>query len=146
VTYLDVATLVRDAAAARDATKKPKKAKDAEGVIGELIIDTLHEFSGDEEFASDLGPQRGPSIRPMASSYEDPSAWGLDDAFDESPLPLAPGHAEHAPPTTRRPQSVRPRRSRVPGTVPPPPRERVQTAPEDEGSTAGGPWWRRWFG
>lgn len=155
VTYLDVAALVQQAAAAREQTSKPRKAKDAEGVIGELILDTLHEFSGDELYddALALQPDGKPSLRPQA--YEDPSAWGLDeemgalfdDAVNSEPgLPVAPGQADvpvRGNPSVR--QSLRPKRSRVPGTVPPPPRERVQTAPED-GSTATGPWWRRWFG
>jgi serine/threonine-protein kinase len=153
ITYLDIAELVQEAAAERARSQKPKKAKDAEGVIGELIIDTLHEFSGDEAYEDgglDLQPDGTPSLRPQA--YEDPSAWGLDDDMgslfdDELPsLPTAPEQPDQPArkPSTR--QSLRPRRSRVPGTVPPPPRERVQGAPEDQGSTATGPWWRRWFG
>jgi eukaryotic-like serine/threonine-protein kinase len=160
VTYLDIAALVQEAANARDRLKKPKKPKNAEGVIGELILDTLHDFSGDEIYdAPTPQPIHMPSLRPQ--SYEDPSAWGLDDDFNEVgevavPLPIAPGQVavpasprqthQSIRPQSMRPQSVRPRRSRVPGTVPPPPRERVQSAPDDQGSTAGGPWWRRWFG
>lgn len=156
VTYLDVAALVQEAAAERDRAKRPPKAKNAEGVIGELIIDTLHEFSGDEthDESVELLPDGTPSLRPQA--YEDPSAWGLDDEGPviEDALPSLPdavslgqtsqGQASMRNPSLR--QSLRPRRSRVPGTVPPPPRERVQGAPEDQGSTATGPWWRRWFG
>jgi eukaryotic-like serine/threonine-protein kinase len=148
VTYLEVGRLVREAAEARSQEKKPKKAKDAEGVIGELILDTLHDFSGDEEAA----PQAASLLPAARANYEDPSAWGFGDEFGElfeSPeaLPVAPGQERVAPAArvsvVR--TSVRPQRSRAPGTVPPPPRARVQTAPAD-GSNASGPWWRRWFG
>lgn len=123
VTYLDIAELVKQAAAERDRRKKARP--DAAGVIGDLIIDTLHDFSGDG------GDQKQPEARDLATtgSFEDPSSWGLESLFDEPAQPKAaparPAVAAQAPPPP-----------------PPPPRARMQQEPAKKE----GPFWRRWFG
>src|SRR5581483_11370917 len=57
VTYVDVGKLVRQAAAAR-AQKKKAEGRDARGVVGDLILDALHDFS-----ASARGPAETQSAR-----------------------------------------------------------------------------------
>ncbi len=136
-TYQDIARLVRAAADARAATKPSRPRSD---LIGELILETLHDFSeGDgDELASSYPPSRG-AVSAVSPQYEDPTAWGLEAALNSSlppPPSQAPTQARPAPkpqPPTRRvdiPESRRPRRrSQIP-------------APPD---VHDGPWWRRWF-
>ncbi len=147
VTYQDIAAAVAATASEKQKARSKTKIKDAEAVIGELIIDALHGFSGDEAFdddssQSDLSERisaHAPLQVDSAKSYEDPSAWGLGDELGD----LLGGHSRPPrppsmkPPSSRRKPSVAPRRSIAP------PRERMQSSAE--GSTSGA-WWRRWFG
>ncbi len=153
VTYLDIAEIVRLAADER-ARKRKAEGKSATGVIGDLIIDTLHEFSGDPSSLASGALQATlgtPGIEAKGDGFEDPSAWGLDAMFEEAPKPAAPAPAPVAaarpaqpaeaaaparPPPPKRPA---PTEAEAP---PPPPRERVQDAPAKKD----GPFWRRWFG
>lgn len=157
-TYLDVAQLVCGAADERAARRKAQ-GKDAAESMGDLIIDTLHEFSG----APDGGqPVHEPSrlgtrgVESGGGAFEDPSAWGLDSLFDGEEA--APEAAAQAPPPRQPPPPRRPPPGPPPAAAPgpapaaaapaapppppPPPRERMQQAAEKKD----GPFWRRWFG
>ncbi len=150
VTYVDIAGIVRETAAAKKAEAARRPTKNAEVVIGELILDTLHAFSGDEEHDSQpmmlMGhaPAHSPlSLRGSGASYEDPSAWGLGDEFgdlfEEPQTPRPPSLAPAAP-----------TRASVPSRRPPPTPARDRTASKHTskhppGDSTSGPWWRRWF-
>lgn len=140
--YLDVAELVIAAAADRDKKKASKPV-----VMGDLVLDALHDFSGSPGTApaqqeSKLGT-RGVEAAKTGASFEDPSAWGLDSLFDEtnpgSPSPVARAPAAAAPAA---PAGAAPARPAAPAPPAAPPRARVQEAPTRQG----GPFWRRWFG
>jgi eukaryotic-like serine/threonine-protein kinase len=126
VTYLDIAEHVKQAAAERD--RRKKAAPDTSGVVGDLIIDTLHDFSGDSEGGpAKPEPQRAGPAR--EASFEDPSQWGLESLFEEAvPKPPVPPGAAIS--DARKP------------AAPPPPRARMQEPPKKKE----GPFWRRWFG
>ena len=137
VTYLDIAEHVREAAAERDRRRKAK-GKDRTAIIGDLIIDTLHDFSG---MPSTRPDEPAPAKRKegKGASYEDPSAWGLESLFDE-PAP-APPPAPAPQPAAPAPAAV-PQSAAAPPAPAPPPRQRMQeAAPKKDG-----PFWRRWFG
>lgn len=129
VTYLDIAAHVREAAAERDRRRKAE-GKDRTAVIGDLIIDTLHDFSGTPSVVPD--EPRAKKAAAQAPQYEDPSAWGLEDVFNEpAPPPPAPAPAPPPAPAAARPAAQ----------PPPPPRQRMAEPAKKEG-----PFWRRWFG
>lgn len=139
--YQDIAALVREAAAEREQRRRAE-GKDTEGVIGDLIIEALHDFSGDaagdaEDRVSRLGTQGVEA----GGGFEDPSQWGLDALFEEpAPARRPPPPRQAAMPPT--PGAEQPAAPPPPRRPPPPPRERVQKAPEKKE----GPFWRRWFG
>jgi serine/threonine-protein kinase len=146
--YQDIGALVREAAVERDQHRRAEGAA-TEGMIGDLIIDALHDFSGELDNAEDrvsrLGTQ-GVDVG-AGGSFEDPSQWGLDALFEE-PAPAYPaapppprGQAA-MPPTPGAQAAPRAGAPPPPRRPPPPPRERVQKAPEKKD----GPFWRRWFG
>jgi serine/threonine protein kinase len=156
VTYQDLAKLV--VATAGDLRKKRKaEQKDAAGMVGDLILDALHDFSGGAPAAanSSLGTQ-GLTQQASGGEFVNPSDWGLDSLFDEpldkpvpppgAPAPLTPP-AVLKPPELRPPPPAQPPPSATSSTLPPiaaAQRARAQTAsiPAQDG----GPWWRRWFG
>jgi serine/threonine-protein kinase len=92
VTYLDLGRLVREAAGERS-RKRKADGKDKTGVLGDLILDAIHQFSGGVEQPVDSGKGAQVGTRGVKSSsstegFVDPSAWGLDALFDEpSPAP-----------------------------------------------------------
>ncbi len=148
VTHEDIAAIVQATAAGKKQEQKP--VKNAEAVIGELILDTLHGFSGDgpelPEIHSVLDNRpsgHSPlSMRSNTGSYEDPSAWGFGDEFGDlfdepkpapPPKPAAQRAAPEPPPVASR--SIAPAASARD-------RARPSRAPVPPG---GGPWWRRWF-
>jgi eukaryotic-like serine/threonine-protein kinase len=127
VTYFDIAELVKDAAAERDLRKK--QAPNTSGVVGDLIIDALHDFSG----APESGAAEPKAAAPAKDGgFVDPTDWGLDSVFDE-PLPPQPA----APPRAAAPVA-----QQAPQAPPPPPRARMAEPPAKKE----GPFWRRWFG
>jgi hypothetical protein len=172
VTYTDIAELVRQAAAERDRRRKAT-GKDAAGVIGDLIIDTLHDFSGG---VVEKPTAAEPAVVVRGSGFEDPSSWGLEALFEETmparpaPAPAKPAAATPAAakpaaatsaaatsaagkPAAGKPAAAKPAAGKPAAgkpaakpsqaePTPPPPRTRMQEAPEKKE----GPFWRRWFG
>ncbi len=153
VTHEDIAAIVQAAAAAKKSEQKAS-GKDTEAVIGELILDTLHGFSGEgpeipeTHSVLDNRPSgHSPlSMRSNTGSYEDPSAWGFGDEFGDlfdEPKPApppkpAPARPASAPRVSRQPaQPATSARERARASVPP----KARKAPAD----VSGPWWRRWF-
>jgi serine/threonine protein kinase len=152
VTFLDIGKLVVATAGERKKTKQVEQ-RDQAGMVGDLILDALHDFSGG-------GAEAGPSslgtrgvTQPASNEFENPREWALDSLFDE-PLEKPPAPlAVPAPPPT-------PPSAAALGTapVPPPPAapkappvpaaERARPAAPSPPAAAGesGPWWRRWFG
>jgi eukaryotic-like serine/threonine-protein kinase len=142
--YLDVAAIVADAANERERRKKAK-GKDAAGVIGDLIIDALHDFSGDQGMEPVHEPSRlgTRGVEVTGGGFEDPSQWGLDALFEEAPRPAPPPRPEAPAAPAQAPPAARPAPPPPPAAKPPPPpRARMQEAPEKKE----GPFWRRWFG
>lgn len=154
VTYLDIARLVREAAAARTKRRKAE-GKDKAGLIGDLIIDTIHEFS-DLSRAPSMSPRLGtPGVQGGGGAFVDPSAWGLDALFDE-PAPAASARP-NIPATAQRPEpppkagvaapSPKARAgtpaAAAPGPAAPaaPANRPVALAPKKEGA-----FWKKWFG
>jgi serine/threonine-protein kinase len=150
VTYQDVAKLV--VATAGERTKKRKvEQKDAAGVVGDLILDALHDFSGG---ALDAAPTalgtRGINAPAASSDFVNPSDWGLDALFDEAPAappPPAPSVTRAAP----SPEAPPPAPAATAAPTPPQPvvpaAQRARpVAPVGGVPAEGGPWWRRWFG
>lgn len=145
VTYLDLRGLVEGAA--RERAKRRRREADTAGTIGDLILDALHEFSGDVG-AADLHAARSglPEEQSAApGDFEDPSRWLLDESFD---LPVAPTRVEDL--VTRAAASASSVRVPVPPSAaqpgrpaPPPPPSAAARPPEKK---AEGPFWRRWFG
>lgn len=144
VTFQDIAKLV--VATAGERTKRRRvDQRDAAGLLGDLILDALHDFSGGGDVSpSSLGT---PGVEKPATSAEfvNPSDWGLDALFDESPGP-APTVRSAGPPVPR--SAVAPSPSTSTGPKPPAPPTAAQRArpPTPAAPAEGGPFWRRWFG
>lgn len=158
VTYEDIGLLVRRAADER-AARRP--VTDASAMMGDLIIDALHDFSGGGTEHSFSGSSKlgTPGVEVQSGvGFEDPSQWGLDSLFEEASAPAAaprpptpaaePAPAARQPPPPRRPPppstgAAAPEPAAAPAQPPPPPRARMAEAPEEKKD---GPFWRRWFG
>jgi len=153
VTYVDIAQLVRSTATERSKRKKADKS-DTQGIIGDIIIDALHDFSGalDEVVEEQAAPAA--AAKP-SEGFVDPSAWGLGDLFEEPSAPKAapapavkPAEPAAAPraaaPAAAAPEAPKAAPPPPPRRPPPPPRERIQKPPPEEKKE--GPFWRRWFG
>ncbi|HYQ18558.1 MAG TPA: protein kinase, partial [Polyangiaceae bacterium] len=149
VTYQDIAKLV--VATAGERTKKRKsEPRDAAGMMGDLILDALHDFSGN---AADLAPvslgTRGLSGA-APTDFVDPSAWGLDALFDDAPSPAAPPPRPAAPPVPPGAHSPapapRPPAPSTSGVAPVPAAQRARPAEVSRAPADAGPFWRRWFG
>jgi len=162
VTYLDIARLVREAAAER--TKKRKaEGKDKAGLIGDLIIDAIHDFSEGGHSEVTEQPKLGTrGVQNAGGDFVDPSAWGLEALFDE-PAPQKPAAPAPAPAAAEPAAPVRPAPPpRVAAAAPAPPAAAVPqraaaeaqatspkaptaaeraAAPKKEGT-----FWRKWFG
>ncbi|MDF3067697.1 MAG: Serine/threonine protein kinase PrkC, regulator of stationary phase [Polyangiaceae bacterium] len=145
VTYQDLAKLV--VAAAGERTKRRRvDQRDAAGMVGDLILDALHDFSSGE---NDAGPRSlgARSVeKPLASGeFVNPSEWGLDALFDDSPGP-APTVRSAGPPMA--PAAAAPPSTFTAPKPPPPASPAAQRArpPTPSAPTEGGPFWRRWFG
>jgi serine/threonine-protein kinase len=135
VTYQDIGKLV-SATAAERANKKKSERKDQAAVVGDLILDALHDFSGggSEAAPTSLGT-RGISAPAASADFVNPSDWGLDAVFDEVPAPPPQRPAASAPQAAAPPAPSAAQRAR-----PAPPSAAAQ------GQQTGGPFWRRWFG
>ena len=148
VSYQDIGGYVRETADERDRQRKQKGV--ATGVMGDLIIDALHEFSSGEPASVRAAQMHAPPAdSPDAvESFVDPAAWGLDALFDESIRPkppqappkpavrAAPAKPEARPPTPA-PRPAPPAEQR-PAAMKPSPKAATPTQKE-------GPFWRRWF-
>jgi hypothetical protein len=100
VTYHDVAALVREAAVRRAAAKQADQTSVAAELLGDLIIEALHEFSGvghalAEEESMRLG-KRG--IEAGGGGFVDIQSWGLEDDDEPAAGAVAPAPAEPGPP------------------------------------------------
>src|SRR6478609_144202 len=136
VTYQDIAKLVVEAAGER--TKKRKgEPRDAAGMMGDLILDALHDFSGasvDVAPAALVTPGLG-SAAP--AEFVDPSAWGLDALFDDAPAPTLPSPRPAAAPVPPRAHGAAPvPRSPAPSSAGLPPVPAAQRARPSETSRA----------
>jgi eukaryotic-like serine/threonine-protein kinase len=162
VTYLDVKKLV-SATAGERAKRRKAQSKDTAGVIGDLIIGALHDFSAEVNAAelhkgtTTLGEK---GLSPLSGDFVDPSQWGLDALFDEAPKPVEPAPpvaAAAAEPEEEedfelseddvhkasvRPKAAPPAAAAAKARPAPPPAGAAAPGKKEEG----GPWWRRWFG
>ncbi|HXK20262.1 MAG TPA: serine/threonine-protein kinase [Polyangiaceae bacterium] len=149
VTYQDIAKLVVATAGERSKKKKPEQ-RDQAGMVGDLILDALHDFSGGgvEAAPTSLGT-RGIAAGAPGADFVNPSEWGLDALFDEAPAPAAPAPKPAAAPVPPGSQSAAPKPP-APAGPPAPPVPAAQraraAAPAAGPGQEGGPFWRRWFG
>ena len=140
VTYIDVAGFVQAAADARQQRRRAHP-KQAEEVLGDIILDTLHMFSAeaiDDILAERPSQEHAPAPeRAQPESFVDPSGWGLDEEFADlfEPHP-APASAVAPPASSAVVPSSSSRRSAAD-------RARQAAAPAPEKRNA--PFWRRWF-
>lgn len=157
ITYLDVGRMVRVVSDER-AKRRKAEGKDTQGMMGDLILETLHDFSGVIE---DLAPMSGAlgtrGVERGAGDFVDPSAWGLDDLFaEEKPkaAPPPPPRAAAAPapvPAIAAAAPPPPRAQAVPTAgVPPAPQpsaaERARASASSDEEKKEGPFWKKWFG
>jgi serine/threonine-protein kinase len=143
VTYQDIAKLVAATAGERSKGRKTEQ-RDAAGMVGDLILDALHDFSGDgaEAVPTSLGT-RGMAAPTAGADFVDPSAWGLDALFDEAPAAPAPARPAGA---ATPPAASSPGAAAQPPAPPLPAAQRARPAPPAGAAAEGGPFWRRWFG
>ncbi|HVY29172.1 MAG TPA: serine/threonine-protein kinase [Polyangiaceae bacterium] len=143
VTFQDIGKLVSVTAAERSKGKKTEQ-RDAAGMVGDLIIDALHDFSGGPVEAAPTSLGTRGIAAPTAADFVNPSEWGLDALFDEAPAPAAaPAPARPAgPPPAPSAQGAPPPK---PAAPPVPAAQRARPAAPANPSE-GGPFWRRWFG
>jgi serine/threonine-protein kinase len=155
VTYQDIAKLVVATAGERTKKKKKPEQRDQAGMVGDLILDALHDFSGGEaEVAPTSLGTRGIASPSASSDFVNPSEWGLDALFDEAPAPpVAPSPsaprtaAAPVPPSSQATAAPKPPPPAGAPAAPLPAAQRARPAPPTAGGAAeGGPFWRRWFG
>ncbi|MDX2053273.1 MAG: serine/threonine-protein kinase [Polyangiaceae bacterium] len=171
VSYLDLAEIVRETAAARSRNKKPEKV-DASAFIGDVIIEALHSFS--EQRAASRLP--GAAKAQSRHSFENPLDWGLDDVLGDfgveptkAPLPAAGRPAEPPAPAPPPQAGAAPSAPAAPVAPGPPPRKAglplptaakpgssstpevargtAPSAPQPPGAPGekGNGWWKRWW-
>ncbi len=166
ITYLDLGKLVREAAADR-ARKRKAEGKENPGVIGDLILDAIHQFSGGiDTMPESEGPRLGTrGVKSATQDFVDPAAWGLDALFDEPapPNPATPPVARPATPgpTAPAPPPVAPAAAVVPplaarpmapptaAAAPPTPQaaaEKPRPAATAIATKKEGTFWKKWFG
>ena len=152
VTYQDIAQLVVATAGERSKGKKGEQ-RDQAGMVGDLILDALHDFSGG---AVDVAPTslgtRGLASAAPSTDFVNPSEWGLDALFDEAPVPPAPAPAPAprgappVPPGSHAASAPRPPAPAAAPVAPLPAAQRARPTPSAGAAAEGGPFWRRWFG
>jgi serine/threonine-protein kinase len=134
VTYQDLAAVVTEAANARARRRKAEN-KDQSGVLGDVIIDALHEFSNMESLLPpDKRSERPAPTAAKEEGFVNPSEWGLDDALGDF-LNERQEEKPASPPPPARP----PPRAKGP---PPTPSRRPPPKPASQD----GPWWKKWWG
>jgi hypothetical protein len=119
-------------------------------VVGDLILDALHDFSGGgtEAAPTSLGT-RGLAAPAASTGFVNPSEWGLDALFDEAPAPpppKAPAPAAAAAPAAASapggaPAAAKPARPPAASAA-----QRARPAAPTGTPQEGGPFWKRWFG
>ena len=151
VTYQDVAKLVVATAGERSKKKKPEQ-RDQAGMVGDLILDALHDFSGG---GADAAPTslgiRAVATAATSHDFVNPSEWGLDALFDEAPEPPAatappPRAAAPVPPGSHAAAAPKPPAPAGSRGAPLPAAQRARPPTPPAPSAGGGPFWRRWFG
>jgi serine/threonine-protein kinase len=157
VTYQDVARFVAATAEARDRRKQSSRKVDS-GMMGDLIIGALHDFSGGTtDFQGDTGDSRlgtrGIAAGEANEGFVDPSAWGLDALFDEpasaSPAPVASPTPVASHPTlvsAQPPAVARPAPSTAQPSTSQPAAAADRARPTERPAKRAGPFWQRWFG
>ena len=168
VTYQDLAVIVGKTAAARSRERR-REPKDHGGIMGDVIIDALHQFSNPSDPLpeasrdSAVHGRAAPAPPPVAASsgeFIDPSQWGFGDMLDDflgpnsraappPPAPLArhpevpPRHPE-APPRPPEAAPARPpeARANAPSRRPTPAATHRSKTPVP----AQAPWWKKWWG
>lgn len=149
VTYQDLAKLVVATAGERKKGQKSEQ-RDQAGMVGDLILDALHDFSGGgpDVAATSLGT-RGIASAAASSDFVNPSEWGLDALFDEAPAPPAPAPPRGAPPVPPGSHAAAAPKPPAPAgqpAAPVPAAQRARPIAPPSASAEGGPFWRRWFG
>jgi serine/threonine protein kinase len=170
VTYQDLAAIVGKAAATRSRERRHQPA-DHGGILGDVIIDALHEFSNltpepdAGRTSGTLG--RAPAAAPQAApgDFIDPSQWGFDDVLDDflgprsrasaaltapSSQPAVPARSQPKAPEAAALAAPQPT-AHAPRPAPPPgaPPRRPTPAATHRSRTpvpAKGPWWKKWWG
>jgi eukaryotic-like serine/threonine-protein kinase len=153
VTYVDLGKLVREAAATRS-KKKAAAGQDTRGMVGDLILDTLHDFSAEAPPVAEAGSAPlGSQALSGGEGFVDPAAWGLDALFDEQGLRSSapPRRRTPAPPPATAAADVleleETSLDELSASAPPPARSAAERArPPAPSEKKEGPFWRRWFG
>lgn len=164
VTYQDLALIVVKAAQARSRDRR-REPVDHGGILGDVIIDALHEFSNlvpepeAGRVSGTLGRAAPPPPSTASGDFVDPSQWGFDDVLDDflgprsraasalaAPRPAPAPAPQPAAPAVPTPASAEAARHEPP-RAPPPPR-RPAPAPHRSRTPvpAKGPWWKKWWG
>ena len=162
VTYQDLALVVGKAAASRSRDRR-REPKDHGGILGDVIIDALHEFSNlvpEPEAARASGSLGGAAPAPSApvGDFVDPSQWGFDDVLDDflGPRSRAAGPLGSPPPAAA-PAAPPPPRPQGPPADPPAARPAPPTGPSRRPTPAAihrsktpvpapATWWKKWWG
>jgi len=149
VTYQDLAKLV--VATAGERSKKKPEQRDQAGMVGDLILDALHDFSGGgaDVALTSLGTRGIASA--SGSDFVNPSEWGLDALFDEAPAPpvtaaAPPRAAAPLPPGSQAAAAPKPPAPAGSPAANTPAAQRARPPAAPAASAEGGPFWRRWFG
>jgi serine/threonine-protein kinase len=169
ITYQDLASIVVKAAANRSRERR-NRPQDHGGILGDVIIDALHDFSNLD--APELPAGRAPAAHtPVAADFIDPSQWGFDDMLGdflapssrtgaaapalnlerERPVPPEPlARRPEAPPlpASAAPGSHGPSTSSAPPGSSAPPRRHTPAALHRSSPPlpAQAPWWKKWWG
>lgn len=78
VTYQDLAAIIRSVADERDQRRR-SGAEPANELLGDLIVEALHEFSAELPSTAAAAPLGTQGRETVAVDYVDPATWGLDD-------------------------------------------------------------------
>ena len=169
VTYQDLAVIVGKAAATRSRERRHQPI-DHGGILGDVIIDALHDFSNPVaepdagRTSATLGRAPIAPAHAAAGDFIDPSQWGFDDVLDDflgprsrasgplpvpSPQPAAPPPAAPPPQAAKVEPVLQTRQPEAPPAAPTAPPRRSTPAATHRSRTpvpARGPWWKKWWG
>jgi eukaryotic-like serine/threonine-protein kinase len=141
VTYRDIAKLV--VATAGERPKRRDDQRDPAGFV-DLILDTLHDFSGGPDAPSRATRPSNADVHASSGEFVNPSDWGLEALFEDShgPAPTVRSAGAEAPRPAPPPPAAAPAAM---APAPPSAAERARP-PAPPPPADGGPFWRRWFG